>query len=433
MILKWFPQGSLRRMVARNTLSQLIGRVVSSVAIVIVSLLIAKRYGPDGYGDFVKITTYVGFFYLLADFGLNAIYLQRAVGRHESRSLTDPTWQMLLGVRLVMSALLVLVALLLLSAFPAGLGQGYTALVRFGIMILTPAIIVQAITTTTNAFFQKTFRYDLSTIALNAGSIGMLLIAVLLSFATSIDGPLLGVISVFFGGILTAVVALILLRKYLSDIRPIFQRRSLTLFTDAIPLGLALVFNLIYFHADSVILALNRSTREVGIYGLAFKVFELPLTIPIFFMNAVYPVMVKNQTPSGLGISKHVFRKSLIFLFISSLFISAALWICAPLLRYVRADFVDSIVPFRILILSLPVFFVSAVCMWFVIAYKGQLWLMVIHGVAMSANILANIMFIPKYGYIASAWITIYSELFVLGATIVLALSIRMKGRKGAI
>ena len=59
------PNGSLRQVVANNTVSQLIGRVVSSLSVVIVSLLIAKRYGPVGYGDFVKITTYVGFFYLL--------------------------------------------------------------------------------------------------------------------------------------------------------------------------------------------------------------------------------------------------------------------------------------------------------------------------------------------------------------------------------
>ena len=154
MFTDWFPNGSLRRIVAGNTISQLIGRAVSSVAIVIVSLLIAKRYGPEGYGDFVKITTYVGFFYLVADFGLNAIYLQRTIGNAKVKAqVSAKPWRLLLGLRLAVSIILVGVALGILSLMPSGVGQGYTTLVRTGIALFVPVIVAQAVTTTTNAFF----------------------------------------------------------------------------------------------------------------------------------------------------------------------------------------------------------------------------------------------------------------------------------------
>lgn len=418
MFTDWFPRGSLRRIVAGNTVSQLIGRVVSSVAVVIVSLLIAKRYGPEGYGDFVKITTYVGFFYLIADFGLNAVYLQRTIGNKDTQAKSaQKDWRLLLGLRLVVSILLVCVALGILALMPSGVGQGYTTLVRIGILMLVPVIIAQAVTTTTNAYYQQILRYDLSTIAQNAGSLSMLMVASVLSLWSSVSGPYLGVISVITGSTVTALLALILVRRRLLTIRPIFSTAVFFSYVrSSVPLGLALIFNLIYFHADSVILALTRSTREVGIYGLAYKVFELPLVLPIFFMNAVYPLLL-NQNSQGAGNQQKMFVRSFQFLLISSVVMALGVWVSAPLVTLVRPDFAQAQEPLRVLILGLPVFFVSALCMWFLIARKQQGILLIIHVVAMVGNILCNIVYIPRYGIVAAAWITVASELFVLLST----------------
>lgn len=418
MLKDWFPKGSLRRVIAGNTVSQLIGRIVSSVTIVIVSLLIAQKFGPEGYGDFVKITTYVGFFYLLADFGLNAVYLQRTVTKNGALSKTSSDqWRLLLGLRLVVSAVLVVVALVILSFFPHTLGQGYTPLVRLGIILLVPVIIAQAITTTTNALFQKMLRYDYSTNAQNVGSFFLVTTALVLTMLSPISGPLLGVVSVFMGSLATAIVALYLVQRKLPVIRPTFNvGQFLGLLNESAPLGLALVFNLIYFHSDSVILALSRSTEEVGIYGLAYKVFELPLVVPIFFMNAVYPLLLQAQggNPGGQRV---IFIRSLQFLLLSSLTLILGLWFAAPLVTFVRPDFAASVAPLRVLIIGLPIFFVSALFMWFIIAQKQLVALLIIHGIAMLANIIGNIVLIPVYGYMAAAWITVGSEFFVLVAT----------------
>ena len=418
MFTDWFPRGSLRRIVAGNTLSQLIGRVVSSIAVVIVSLVIAKRYGPEGYGDFVKITTYVSFFYLISDFGLNAVYLQRTIGAVKARSAgTVRDWQLLLGLRIVVSLLLVCVAIGILSLLPSGVGQGYTMLVRIGVFMLVPVIIAQAVTTTTNAYYQQILRYDLSTIALNAGSITMLIIAVILSIWSPVSGPYLGVLSVIAGSVVTAAIALGLVRSRLGTIRPIFSKTEFfSYLRTGAPLGLALLFNLIYFHSDSVVLTLTRSTREVGIYGLAYKIFELPLVFPIFFMNAVYPLLLHHAGQQGSGQHK-IFIRSFQLLLVSSLVVALGMWVGAPLVSMVRPDFAEAQEPLRILILGLPVFFVSALCMWFLIARKQQGILLVIHGIAMIGNIVCNSIFIPRYGMTAAAWITVASELFVLFAS----------------
>ncbi len=413
MFARWFPKGSTRHIVAENTASQLVGRIVSTLAMTVVSLLIARRFGSDGYGDFVKITTYVGFFYLFADFGLNAAYVQGAIERPLGTGGTK-SWQQLFGLRLIMSLLLVAAAFGVLSIFPQNTAQGYTTLVRWGILFLSPAIIFQATTTTTNAFFQKALRYDLATVAQNAGSVVMLVIALFFAYGTAMSGPYIGVLSIGIGSVVTAILALYFIRKYHGAILPLFHIRTMILdFKKTLPLGLTLIFNLIYFHSDSVVLTLSRSTHEVGIYGLAYKVFELPLVFPLFFINAVYPLLLKanKERPES---SPEIFWQSLWLLLGSSFVIGAGLWGAAPLVTYIRPDFAESILPLRILLLSLPVFFVSALLMWVLIAQNQKWRLLAIHTVAMIGNLALNIVFIPRYGYVAAAWITGMSEAFIL-------------------
>lgn len=413
MFRQIFPKGSFRHLVAANTVSQLIGRAVSTVGMTIVSILIAQHFGASGYGDFVKITTYVGFFYLFADFGLNAVYIQRAVDDEHAFSASVP-WQELFGLRLMMSVLLAGAAMGILLLLPRGSGQGYTPLVRLGILLLTPAIIFQAVTTTTNALFQKILRYDLATHAQNAGSVITLVTAVLFIWLSGVNGAYVGVYAIFAGSVVTALLALFFVLKIHKTIAPLFHwRRMWRIFLETFPLGMTLIFNLVYFHADSVVLTLTRSTQEVGIYGLAYKVFELPLVFPLFFMNAVYPLFLK-ATRSKSNDSRIMFWQSFWFLLGSAVVIAAIVWFAAPLVTIIRPEFSLSILPLRILIVSLPIFFVSSLFMWILIARKQNWKLFGIHSVAMIGNITANILFIPSHGYIAAAWITGVSELFIL-------------------
>jgi len=415
MFRRLFPKGSLRLLVAKNTGSQLVGRVVSTIMMAIVSLLIARQYGAAGYGDFVKITTYVGLFYLFADFGLNAVYIQNTAREKDEGAAR--IWQNLFGLRLVMSAVLITVAVVLLYLFPRGSDQGYTPLVRTGIMFLIPAILAQTATTTTNALFQRLLRYDLATVAQNVGSVVMLVTALLLARVPSVNGAYLGIWSVMCGSIATSLLAIYLVHKQNVPVLPLFHVKDMKReFMKALPLGLTLIFNLVYFHSDSVILTLTRSTEEVGIYGLAYKVFEFPLVFPLFYMNAVYPMLIKTGVLRA-NTSEGLFWKSLWFLLVVSMVTVAGIWIGAPTLALIRSEFAASVTSLRVLTLGLPVFFASSLFMWMLIAQNRKWLLFVIHSFAMVVNIGLNYFFIPRYGYMAAAWITTVSELLVLFST----------------
>jgi O-antigen/teichoic acid export membrane protein len=410
---------SLRKSIVWNTGSQVMGRAISAITTLGITILIARRYGTDGYGDFIKITTFVSFFYLLADFGFNAIFLQKSALPDRSGTVAqDSQWSDLLGLRLVVSFVLIFLALALLVFIPHGVSGGYTSFVRLGIVFFVPTILFQALTTTANALFQKHFRYDIATLSVAIGSmISLALVWVFTTISVS-SSVLFGIIGLSIGSAVTAFIGILSSRKFVERIQlSLSPSRLSLLFVASIPLGLTLLFNLVYVHIDSVILTLTRSTSEVGIYGLAYKIFELPLVLPTFFMNALYPFMLgKSTTSTGIASAefKLLFQRSLGYMIAASFIMMGVIWFAAPLITYIKEDFVAGIPVLRVLSLGLPFFFISSLTMWTLITAKKQTMLAYIYGISMIGNVLLNMWLTPIYGYMAAAWITVVSEALVL-------------------
>lgn len=396
-----------RKKVASNTVSQLIGKAVGTLASFFVTFLVARQLGASGYGDFIKITTYVAFFYLFADFGINAIYLQQSQSRI--------SWPSLIMLRTVGGLLLISLALTVVSLLPSAGTQGYTPFVKWGIVLFSPTILLQAWITTGNAIFQKRLRYDIAAWAIFFGSVVSVGLLYVLFFALHITGVVPALLSLAAGTLVTSATALgVALRVERAGFFHISIRDLFRLFVPAIPLGVTLLFNLVYVRADSVIITLTRPTQEVGIYGLAYKAFEVILVFPTFFMNAVYPLMVSETAGKSNGRLTRIFSQSFFFLLVISILAGGTLWFASPLLTVINSDFASGVPALRVLSLGLPFFFVTSATMWALVALKKQILLTGVYGVSMTINIVGNILLVPQYGFMAAAWMTVVSEGFVL-------------------
>ena len=402
---------SNRKVVALNTISQIIGKGVSGVITFIISIILARALGVDGYGDFTKIITYVAFFYLFCDFGLNAAYLQIA-SDHTSSTINHT----LLTLRIFIGLILMFVTMALLVFLPGTMTQGYSVVVKMGIILFIPSILCQSLITTTNVFFQERLKYAQATYALIIGSLVTLIAVYLSSLVFSSTLFLFAfVIANLLGVAATASVALLLVKKTIGTLRLVWNPKEMKqLLITALPLGVTLIFNVIYFHADSFILTISRPTSEVGIYGLAYKFFEFTLVIPTFFMNAALPLLIQAYSQKNLEVFQTRIKKSVWILIFASLVIALLGWIAAPLVKYIRPEFAFSSVPLKILLLGLPFFYMSNITMWILVVKKLRLQLLAIYGISMIVNIGLNMYFIPLYGYIAAAWITVISEFFVV-------------------
>jgi len=153
---------------------------------------------------------------------------------------------------------------------------------------------------------------------------------------------------------------------------------------------------------------------EVGTYGLAYKFFEMALVIPTFFMNAALPALILAKKTSDTKKLQTQIKTSGITLFLLSIVVSVGGWIAAPLFSLIKPEFVSSIPPFKLLLIGLPIFYLSSLTMWVLVVEKKQTQMLIIYALSMVLNIIANAIFIPHYGYMAAAWVTILSEVFVL-------------------
>jgi O-antigen/teichoic acid export membrane protein len=156
------------------------------------------------------------------------------------------------------------------------------------------------------------------------------------------------------------------------------------------------------------LLSLFSSTKAVGIYGLSYKFFDFLIALPLFLSNAIYPflIKVKNEKEKFFKLTNNYF---VIFL-LASIVIIIPFWFASPLFALIKSDFSGSIVPFRILLLSLPFFFTTSFLQWVLITLEKQKYLMYVYFFSTILNIALNIIFIPQFSFIACATITLVSE-----------------------
>lgn len=395
--------------VVYNTSAQVFGKFITASATLIVTIIIGRSLGEAGFGDFTKVFTLVGYFYTFADFGLNAIYIKK---KDENNNL----FSVLLGLRLTIAISLVVTAVLLglILPFNSQTAIGFPPLVKWAISIASLTILTQALYTTTNAIFQKKLRYDLSTIAAIAGAMTVICGAVLGAYFKS---NLLIFSTIYVvGGISTLTVALFILAKKFK-IEPKFHfnlEKSKSLLKDSAPIGIALILNLIYFRIDVLILSVTKTSAEVGLYGLAYQFFEASLAVPIFFANALYPMLIglkeKSMAKYGASFNKWIGLLSAVALLHTVGLMAIALMI--PIIYNGR--FGGSVAALQILSLGIIFFYLSALFWHGLIILGKQKHLIAIYGTGAAFNLVANLILIPQYGYFAAAVVTVISEGLIL-------------------
>lgn len=393
-----------------NTFFQIVGKVVSSGFGFVIAILLARIYGVNDFGEYVKITAYVSAFWIMGDFGLNAIVLQKYSDQNDLNEITD-RFNLLLTLRILFSLFLIFISISILSFVPSG----YTAASKLGIILMSFTILSQNIHLTCNSLFQHNLAYQKTLIALTLTNIASF---ILILIGIYLKAPIIFVTSTFSAaGLVLIVVSLLLARKYVSKITLVFDFSAMRkLFVSATPLGLVLIFNVLYFHIDSFLLAVLKTNRDVGLYGYAYKFFETALVIPTFYGNSVYPVLLSRLKNDKQGFHK-LFKKSFLLLLAGSLVLTGIFIIISPFLIKISVnsqEFAGSVSSLQILSLSFPVYFLTSIFMWLYVSLNKKGFLLFTYGSSLLINAVLNLMFIPRFGYLASAWITGISEAYIL-------------------
>ncbi len=395
--------------VSKNTIFQMIAKGATVSVSLVITALITRQLTVFDYGEFVKIMSFVSVFYLIADFGFNATFLK----------LTPPdkikeNFNKFFALRFITSSLLTLICIIIALSLPYNPldNTGFSGSVKFGIFLASFTILFQGLYNTLNAIFQKNLRYDLSSIATVVSSIATLILVI---SVIPFKNIYLLVLSYTFSNAVLFLVSYRLLNKLAYKPKLVFDKnynKSLSL--SSISLGVALVINLVYFRIDTIILGFLRSPEEVGYYGLAYRIFETVLVVPIFFSNSLFPIFL-NHLNDNVALIR-IFKKSILLLGTISVSLSLFFFLTANLIINLVSgpNFSYSVDLLKILSLGYPFFFLSAIVMWLLITFNKQKILSILYLTVGTANCVANLYFIPQYGAYASAYITVISEILIL-------------------
>lgn len=385
--------------ISQQTFWQIIGKIVISTSAFIVLAMVARIYGEAGAGVFTLAMTYLAMFHLLNDFGFNAHLLRvfSKLGRVDQSRI----WRRLLGTRILWAFGLMFLAIGLLPLWRFA-GQQFSLAVVLGSF----TIVGSSIFITGNLIFQNKLRYDLSIIASIFGTIIYLGIAFWL-FSANYPPPYL-LFAQTIGWMVIGLMSIILLKRYVNSVVPVYDHQfTLNLIKNSWPIAATLALNVIYFRADAFILAYFRSSAEVGVYNVAYQVFQTALILPTFIMNAYYPIMLKTFSGIkfvGLGLLVLASAGTFITIFLAPLIIKIL----------TGSGFSGSMESLRILSLGFPAYFLSALFMWFMVAKGMYKAILFIYGGGLAVNLILNFYFIPSYSYLAASYITVISEYLIL-------------------
>lgn len=388
--------------ISQQTLWQVISKAATSLSTFIILGFVSRTYGQDGIGTFTLALTYLAFFYLAVDLGLNAYFLPRlGFNKNEANSLFN--------ARLVWSFVLIILANFIALFLPFG-GADFRWLVLIGSL----TIAANSISTSCNLIFQQQLKYEYAMAALILGAAINLVIIIFLCL-THAPLPLLA-----FGTLLAGIISSLVSFSLISNLYRFSLNLSqgaflLTTVKNSWPMMLTLGLNTIYFRIDTFILSSLYPMSVVGTYNLAYQIFQSLLVIPTYIMNSFFPMLVNDQK-----MQPNLFTKKVIYMAAALLAMSilgAALsWTLAPLVINLMtgSDFGGSFVALRILSLGLPAFFLTSLLMIIMIIYGKYKTMAVIYAVGLLANLVLNIFWIPQFSFIAASWVTVISEYVIL-------------------
>jgi O-antigen/teichoic acid export membrane protein len=398
--------------IAFNTIIQIIGRGVVIGLTIITTALLTRRLGVAGYGDYVFITAFLMFFSAIADWGTGIISVREA---SKDRDLEK---------RIYGNALLLRLAIATFSFFLINLL--IFVLSQFSGLVL-PAVIAStllffwSLRTSCQIIFQTKLRFDQHVLVeVFSSGLFLLFLVLVLRFSSDLTWIFLALSSASF---LAALLALILGKRLTGfDFQPDWQLMK-RIIKEALPTGALLLVFSIYNRLDIFLLQSIKGAEPVGIYGLAYKVHDNLVLGAAFLANAFFPVISRYDKISELKKEfqpmREIYQKLFDILFIAGLVMTVLVLIFSPLIIQIIGgqEFSASILVLRILVLGTFVAYFNHLTGYSLIALGKQKVSLVVAVVALVWNVSLNLFFIPRFSYLAAAYITIATEGLVLVLT----------------
>jgi O-antigen/teichoic acid export membrane protein len=164
------------------------------------------------------------------------------------------------------------------------------------------------------------------------------------------------------------------------------------------------VFVVLYNKVDVLTLAKIQGEADAGIYVVAYRFLEIFLIVITAFNEALLPVFSRLFESSRPSFNTLIESSSkYLFLLVLPIVLTVVLLADRLIGNLFPKDFMSSVWPLRILMLSLIPWFLRPPLTRAIIASNNQKVLIRVTGISLVVNVLLNLLLIPRLSYVGAA------------------------------
>lgn len=390
--------------VAKNTLyltSALVGQKILSF---VYFTLLARALGAEAIGKYTFALAFTTIFSVVADLGLQPV-LVREVARAKEKA------------REYLSMILWIKILLVVFAYGAVLTvaylRGYPALTLQLIALSGAVMVLDAFHLIFWGVLRGLQNLKYEAIGMVAGQAITLIGGIV---ALVLNWPLHAfLIALGLGSLWNVVYARTILVRQGLSLRPRFNTAVFRTFAHyAVPFALAGIFVKVYSYIDTVLLQELKGDLEVGWYSVPYKITYAFQFFPMALSAAIYPAL-SNTWVADRARARWIFDRALLYAILLAMPIAFGIASLAPeiILTVYGADFFNSILPLKISIFGLIFIFLYFPVGALLNATGRQTVNTVFMGLTMGANIMLNLVLIPRYGAVGAAIAAVSTNAFL--------------------
>lgn len=389
--------------IAYNVIFSSAAKVIS-VALALVSIGFITRYlGTEGFGEYSTVVAFLSFFAAILDLGLNSIST-REISRKEEE--TEKIIGNILSLRIVSSLVAFVIVPFIFLLFP------YPMEVKRGIAIIAASFFLSSTYQVLNGVFQRSLAMDKVAMSELIGRVVQVAVVVLaVKLNLGFDWIIL---AIFFNMLASLILVFIWSRKYIQlKLRADFSYWKEFL-RESFPMGAVAIITFLYYKLDTILLSVMRPSADVGIYNVAYKIIDNVTFFPGMFMGLIMPIMAKNffaDKEKFRRVSDKTFK---VFTVLVIPLVVGTFFLAEDIIHIIGGTgFEESANVLRILIFALAFIFFGNFFNSIMVAGNFQKKLMYILGLAAAVNITLNLIFIPKFSYMATSFNSVITEFLV--------------------
>lgn len=396
--------------IGRNIISLIISRVLAAVILFLIYTRLIQYLGPTLAGEFGLMAAYLTVFNFFVDLGMQQLVIKKV---SEDKSLAAKYLSNYFGIQFLLGlGFMLIMDVLVLSAHYPPLVTHSLLIVSLGLLLTSLTMPFMAII---NAFQKLSLiaRVNFVNSIINAS---MMILAIIfrrnIFFLSFISGSIAAFDILVYG---------YLVNKKFAPFRLKFDFKfwKMLLIWNT-PFMLLTIFS-IYNRIDTLILPHLRNFTENGYYTAVYKFWDTLAFLPAVVAASLYPFFAESLARGEKSQVSQVLQTYTRYMIALGIPLTIGAYVLASKLTvaFYGPAFAPAASALWLLVAAVSVLFIYVPVNAVIISQRTKT-ATIITGCTLAFNLVLNLIFIPKYGFVAAAVITFFSEVIQLvGYTLV--------------